>query len=302
MKLRGLFVAAALLVGCAGAQPAPTAPGSATLSNSGSTSADLDARVRRIEERLAKLAEALDFLGRVYDQQKAQEAAQQREQHDPNARFAVAIDDNLKAGMVNGPAAAPVTIVMAFDFACPYCERVHGVMDELVTESKGDVRVVYKNLVVHPEVATDAHLASCAAAKQGKYTAFTHEVFEKGFKAYASARDPAKLAEANLLKIAKDMGLDTGKLKKDMHSDACKALVASDMTELEKFNVNSTPTFFINGHHIGGALDKGSFKALIDEELKVAQSSGIPGADYYAKVVIGNGEKAFRSKADATGN
>lgn len=252
----------------------------------------------RLEQRLESLSEALDFLAQVYKQQRQAVENERRSQHDPDARFAVAIDDNLKAGMVTGSAAAPVTIVMVFDFACPYCDRVHPVMDELVAEYKNDVRVVYKNLVVHPQVATDAHLASCAAAKQGKYAAYAHEVFDKGFRAYAAGRDESKLAEPNLLKIAKGIGLDVGKLKKDMHSEACKALLAADMAEMQKFQVNSTPTFFINGHHIGGALDKGSFKALIDEELKTARASGIPGAEYYAKVVIAKGEKQFRSQAD----
>ena len=63
----------------------------------------------------------------------------------------------------------------------------------------------------------------------------------------------------------------------------------------QKFQVNSTPTLFVNGTHVGGALPKEAFKAMIDEKLKLAEL-GRPGADYYDKEVMGKGEKQFRSK------
>ena len=70
------------------------------------------------------------------------------------------------------------------------------------------------------------------------------------------------------------------------------------MTELARFHVNSTPTFFINGKQVSGALSKEAFVKIIDEQLKIAQSSGVPGAEYYDKVVRAKGEKQFRSNAD----
>ncbi|MGE0872795.1 MAG: DsbA family protein, partial [Kofleriaceae bacterium] len=66
--------------------------------------------------------------------------------------------------------------------------------------------------------------------------------------------------------------------------------------------VNSTPTFFINGQHIGGALDKASFKQIFDEKLKEVEKSGVPAGEYYAKVVLGKGEKKFRSMMDPKPN
>jgi protein-disulfide isomerase len=261
-----------------------------------------------VEERLARLedarnrdAEALDFLNKVYAQQKAQQQAQEREEPAPDAMFAVAVADEVKAGQVDGPASAPVTIVKAFDFACPYCQRVAGTMDELVKEYNGKVRVVYANMLVHPP-AKAAHLASCAAAKQGKYNQFKHAFWDKGFLPYAQGHDESKLGEDNILVIAKDLGLDTARLKSDMNSPECQARIQSDMQEMAKFHVNATPTFFINGKHIGGALPKAQFKQIIDEQLKIAEASGVSGADYYDKVVLAKGEKQFRSKLDPKPN
>ena len=79
---------------------------------------NLEARVKKLEEQNAKYAEALDFLQKVYGQQKAQQQAQEESEPDPNAVFAVDITPNIQGGLVEGPATgAPVTIVEAWDFA-----------------------------------------------------------------------------------------------------------------------------------------------------------------------------------------
>ena len=77
-----------------------------------------------VEERLAKLedyvehnAEAIDFLGKVYAQQKQQQQAQERDEPADDAVFAVDIAPDIKAGRVEGPVGAPITIVEAWDFA-----------------------------------------------------------------------------------------------------------------------------------------------------------------------------------------
>jgi protein-disulfide isomerase len=255
----------------------------------GAGGGNLEARVKKLEEQNAKYAEALDFLQQVYGQQKQQRRAQEESEPDPNAMFAVDISQSVKSGFVEGPTKAPVTIVAAEDFACPYCERVSTTLDELVKEYNGKVRVVFKNMVVHPQVM-NAHIAGCAAAKQGKFTKFKQVWWEKGFKA-------RKMDDANIEAIAKEIGLDMGKFKTDKDSPECKALVEGDMQEMQKFRVNSTPTLFVNGTHVGGALPKENFKQMIDDKLKTATSP-----DHYETVVMAQGEKQFKSKVSAKPN
>jgi protein-disulfide isomerase len=155
-----------------------------------------------------------------------------------------------------------------------------------VKEYDGKVRVVFKNLVVHPQV-TNVHLAGCAAGKQGKFQKFKAIYWEKGYK-------QRKMDDASVEGFAKEAGLDMAKFKADKDSEACKQMVASDAAELGKFKVNSTPTFFVNGTHVGGALPKENFKQMIDEKLKTADGQN----DYYDKVIMATGVKQFRSKND----
>jgi len=169
-------------------------------------------------------------------------------------------------------------------------------LQELVKEYDGKVRVVFKNMVVHPQTVQKAHQATCAAAKQQKFLDYYHVFWEKGFNAYAQSRDASKLGEENILAMVKELGMDPGRFKTDMDSQECVAFVQADMAELSKFKVNSTPAFFINGKFVGGALPKEGFKQIIDEQLKVAEASGA-GGDYYNKVVMAKGEKSFKSAA-----
>jgi protein-disulfide isomerase len=152
-----------------------------------------------------------------------------------------------------------------------------------VKEYDGKVRVVFKNLVVHPQV-TNAHLAGCAAGKQGKFQQFKALFWEKGFKA-------RKMDDENIAAIAKEAGLNMDKFKADKDGDDCKQMIANDAAELQKFHVNSTPTFFVNGTHVGGALPKENFKQMIDEKLKTAEGK----ADYYDSVIMATGVKQFKS-------
>jgi protein-disulfide isomerase len=307
------LLAAVLLAGCAqpqahadhpAAKPA-AADASSGAAGPGAPVAKID-RSGNVEQQLARLqdaydrnAEALDFLNKVYAQQKERETQEERDEPADDAMFAVDVTGDIQAGQVDGPATAPVTIIKAFDFACPFCQRMAPVMKELVAEYKGKIRVVYTNLLVHPP-ARPAHLASCAAAKQGKYLAFKDAFWDKGFGPYAASegKDTSSLGEDNILKIARGVGLDPARLKTDMASAECKARIDGDMAELAKFHVSATPTFFINGKPISGALPKDELQQVIDEQLKIAEASGVPGADYYQKVVLAKGEKQFRSKAD----
>jgi predicted DsbA family dithiol-disulfide isomerase len=157
------------------------------------------------------------------------------------------------------------------------------------------------NMVVHPDTVQLAHQYSCAAAKQRKFLEYKAAFWEKGFGAYAASggKDRAALGEDNILKFAPSLGLDANKLKADANSADCKKRIEEDMTELAKFRVSGTPAFFINGKHIGGGIPKPAFKQIIDEKIAIAEASKVPGAQYYAKEIMGKGLTQFRSKRDA---
>ena len=74
---------------------------------------DVETRLARLEQKLAGIdPEALQFLETAYEQNDPS-----AKEPDPNGVFAVNIEQNLANGQVEGPIAAPITIVEAWDFA-----------------------------------------------------------------------------------------------------------------------------------------------------------------------------------------
>jgi len=108
---RAAVLIALLAAGCPRQAPPATTP-----TNTSAPSADLEARLKRLEEFNRSHAEAIEFLQKVYEQQKAQASAAEESEPDPDAIFAVDITKAVAAGQVEGPANALVTIVEAWDF------------------------------------------------------------------------------------------------------------------------------------------------------------------------------------------
>ncbi len=202
-----------------------------------------------------------------------------------------------------GPADAKITLVKAYDYACPYCEKVRPTMAELRKKYGNDLRIVYKQLVVHPRNAMAAALAFCAAAKQGKHEAMDELLWDKGFKARnmdlsdaggKKCWDTAEGCKATVA-FATELQLDVGKFKADMKGE-CQQVVQADMRALSQLGVAATPGFFVNGRFLSGAQPLDKFTALIDEELKKANDrvpQGTVAAGYYQKWVLDKGQKTL---------
>jgi predicted DsbA family dithiol-disulfide isomerase len=86
------------------------------------------------------------------------------------------------------------------------------------------------------------------------------------------------------------------KFKEDMKG--CQQLVQNDMRELQKFGVGATPSFFINGRFMSGAMPIDNFVTIIDEELKKANEkiqAGTPAGQYYQQWVMDKGLKGLEA-------
>ncbi len=109
-SLAALLFASVLIAGCQNE--------GSKLDGASGGGGSLEQRVKKLEEQNAKYAEALDFLQKVYNQQKQQQQAQEDSEPAPDAMFAVDVKPSVEANLVEGPAAgANVTIVEAWDFA-----------------------------------------------------------------------------------------------------------------------------------------------------------------------------------------
>lgn len=99
--------------------PAGVAPAAADGANGPKIdrSGSVEQQLARLQDAYDRNAGAMGFLNQVYAQQKAQQAAQEREEPAEDATFAVDIAPDVKLGLVEGSPQALVTIVEAWDFA-----------------------------------------------------------------------------------------------------------------------------------------------------------------------------------------
>ena len=159
-----------------------------------------------------------------------------------------------------GPKTAPITMVIFSDFQCPFCSRVEPTLKQIDDTYKGKVRFVWKNypLPFHQN-AMPAAEAAMAAGEQGKF-------WEMHDKLFANQQS---LDRATFEKHATELGLNLDKFKADLDSGKLKTAVNADVQYGNSLGGGmGTPTFFINGKKISGAMPLESFASIIDEELK----------------------------------
>jgi len=254
---------------------------------------------KNLERKIDDLSKKLDqVIARGGAAGAAAPQRPQRAEPDRAKTYAVPVDGD----PVDGPADAKVTLVKAYDYACPYCEKVRDTMDDLRKKYGNDLRIVFKQFVVHPQVATAGALAVCAANKQGKFLQMDQLLWDKGFKGRQFDKDVTAEAGGQAQKcwdapagcavvvgFAQELGLNLDKFKTDMKE--CQALIQKDQRELQQLGVGATPSFFVNGRFMSGAMPIDNFVALIDEELKKANQSGVAAGSYYQSVVLDKGLK-----------
>ncbi len=160
-----------------------------------------------------------------------------------------------------GPKSAPVQIVEFSDFQCPFCSRVVPTVKQIEEKYKGKVRLAFRQYPLpfhdHAQLAAEA---SMAANEQGKFW----EMHDKLFANQQALNRP------DLEKYAQEIGLNVEKFKADLDGNKFKTAVAADVAYANGLGGGGfgTPTFFINGKKIAGAMPFESFASIIDEELK----------------------------------
>jgi protein-disulfide isomerase len=219
--------------------------------------------------------------------------AQKPQAPEPPAGAKVAKITDLAGSPVKGPATAKVTIVLWSDFQCPFCSRVEPTMKQVLDTYGKDIRYIWKNqpLPFHPN-ATPAAIAAMAADKQGKF-------WEMHDKMFANQQ---ALSESSYEQWAKELGLNIAKWKADVANPATKAKVEADSKYGSQVGADGTPTFYINGREVSGAMPFESFKTIIDEEIKKANeqlAKGVSPADLYTKLLEYNAANAPKTPAAA---
>jgi protein-disulfide isomerase/uncharacterized membrane protein len=150
---------------------------------------------------------------------------------------------------------APVVMIEFSDFECGHCARAFRNLKQVLPRFGNDVELVFHHYPLsaacNPAVTTSGHpyaclaaMASECAAAQGRFWEYHDLLFE----------NQSALDRDSLLSYAARLSLDREKFAACLESEMPRRRIANDVELGTRLGVQSTPTFFLNGRTVAGAL------------------------------------------------
>jgi len=184
-----------------------------------------------------------EAMSELEKRQTAAEAEKHKVAVKDNAQKLFSSPNQVTLGNPNGN----VTFVEFFDYNCGYCKRA---MSDMLTLLKDDpkLKVVLKEFPVLGPGSVEAAKVAVAVRMQDK----TGKKYLEFHQKLLGGRGQADGAHA--LAVAKDVGLDMGRLQKDMASPEVKATLEEDFKLAEALGLNGTPSYVIGSEVVVGAI------------------------------------------------
>jgi len=177
---------------------------------------------------------------------------------------------------VRGAKDAKVVVVNYDDFECPFCSRMHAMLFPEILKEYGDrVTFVYKDyplVDIHPWAVHAAVDANCLANENSDaYWDFADTIHANKADVDAQKTQEARFEAIDKMAISQGQkhNVDAAKLQscvKAQNEDGVRA----SMKEADGLGVNATPTLFINGQKIDGAVPPSQIRAALDTALRDA--------------------------------
>ena len=155
-----------------------------------------------------------------------------------------------------------VTVVLFFDYRCPYCKQ--GITEEkALLSSDPNLKIVYKEFPILGPQSITASRAALASVRQGKYLAF-HDAMMASHGAFA---------DEDIFSMAQDAGIDVNRLLTDMNGDDITAILRANFALAQSLGINGTPAYVVGGRLLGGVTSATDFKQLV-AEARMEQAAG----------------------------
>jgi protein-disulfide isomerase len=158
-----------------------------------------------------------------------------------------------------GPADAPVTVVLYYDFQCSYCGLTAPVLLDVVKQYDGLVKFVTVN------VPGPGHSYALPAAE----FALTANDSGKFWEAYTLLfANQDKLAIDDLIGYAKMIGMSQAQVQKNLEEMVHKEELKANLYKALDIGLTATPTVFIGQEKLVGVQDADNLRRHINDALK----------------------------------
>jgi protein-disulfide isomerase len=169
---------------------------------------------------------------------------------------------------VRGADDAPITIVEFSDFECAYCGKAFRDVRD-VERRHGNVRVVFHHFPLDPDcnahVPSPVHQSACQAAIAAECAARFGRFWEYHDRLFGNQE---RLGRDDLIATAVDLGIDRDAFTTCLADPAARQRVVADADAGARLGVKSTPTLFINGRVVEGALDRPAYEWVLAMERR----------------------------------
>lgn len=168
-----------------------------------------------------------------------------------------------------GPANAPVTLFVFSDFQCPVCQQEETILRKNIPATFGDkVRVYFKDFpldAIHPWARAAAIAGRCMYAQSpGSFWAYHDWIYANQNALKPDGQD----AKAKIQEFATKNGVNGMLLGRCLDDKNTAAQVERSVNEGHALQVSATPTLFLNGRKLEGAVDWDTLQALIQIEIE----------------------------------
>jgi protein-disulfide isomerase len=154
------------------------------------------------------------------------------------AANAAALYQDPGSGFLGNPK-GDVTIVQFFDYDCGFSKRVEPRVEALLKADPG-VKLIPREFTIEPaESSPYAGRAALASIRQGKYALYHQTMMMV---------PDHPLPTPRVFEIAKSVGLDIDRLKKDMEATEIYMQIIANFNLARALRIFQTPTFIIGGH------------------------------------------------------
>jgi protein-disulfide isomerase len=179
---------------------------------------------------------------------------------------------DFKTDHIRGNPKATVAVVEYSDFECPFCIRLEPTLTQISKEYGDKVMIVYRHfpLGFHANAPKEAEATECANELGGNdaFWSYHDKIFER------TTGNGTGFPLANLVPLAKELGLNETAFKSCLDSGKYAKHVADEMAAGQAAGVSGTPGNFIvnlkteENVMISGAQPFANFKQAIDSMLQ----------------------------------
>lgn len=160
-----------------------------------------------------------------------------------------------------GPVDAKVTVVEFLDFQCPYSRESEEPLKTTIKKyENSSVRFIFRQLpifTIHPYALQAANATMCAE-EQHKYFEMHDLIFT----------NQEQLEPASFTQFAQELSLDLVSFNTCLAEKKYQPIIEKDLEDAQSLQITGTPTWFINGERIIGAVTTDTLGSAIDKYLE----------------------------------